>query len=343
MKAALLVSPSHIEISDLPMPVPGPGEVLIRVRSVGICGSDVHYFVDGRIGETVANQPLILGHEFAGEVAGVGPGVSGLTVGQRVAVDPAIPCGHCEMCLLGHPNLCLNIRFMSTPPDQGALTEYVVASAERCFLLPDSLSFAEGAMLEPLGVALHAMRLAKLFIGDSAGVVGCGPIGLLVLQLLHASGALSLVATDRLDYRLEYARRWGADLLVNVARENPSEAVHAFTRGRGLDVVFEAAGSAEAPEQAARLARNGARVLLIGIPPENSFTLTASLTRRKGLTLKAVRRMKHTYQRAIALTQAGRVDLKALITHRFPLSETEAAFSLVAGQRDGVIKALVEL
>lgn len=327
----------------MPVPEPGPGQVLVRVRSVGICGSDMHYYLSGRIGENVATEPLIMGHELAGEVAALGPHVQGLAQGQKVAVEPAISCGHCEMCLEGHPNLCLNIHFMSVPPDQGALAEYIVASSERCFPLPASLGYDEGAMLEPLGVAIHAMRLAKLLVGDTVAVVGCGPIGLLILQLAQAAGALSLVATDKLSYRLDYARRYGAARVINVCHEDPQAVVAALTGHRGVDIVLEAAGSAEAPEQAIRLARNGGKVLLVGIPTENQFTLTASVARRKGLTIKMVRRMKHTYPRAIALAAASKVDLSGIITHRFPLAQVNEAFALVASEGDGVVKAMIQI
>lgn len=343
MRAAFLIEPRTIEIRDVPIPEPGPGQVLVRVRAVGICASDVHYYLEGRIGDIVADEPLVLGHEFAGEVAALGDGVTGLAPGQKVAVEPAISCGHCEMCLEGHPNLCLHIRFMSTPPDQGALAEYVIATPERCFVLPDALSAVDGAVLEPLGVALHAMRLARMLVGDTVGIVGCGPIGLLTLQLAAASGALDIVATDRLDYRLDHARRYGAGLTANVCREGAHEAVARHTGGRGLDVVIETAGTTEAPEQAVRLARNGGKVLLVGIPAEDSFALTASTIRRKGLTVKAVRRMKHTYPRAIALALAGKVDLAGVVSHRFTLEQTGEAFDLVAEQAGGVIKAVVEM
>ena len=343
MKAVFLVRPRTIEIREVPAPEPEPGQVLVRVRSVGVCGSDMHYYLTGRIGETVATEPHIMGHEFAGEVAGLGAGVGGLSVGQKVAVEPAMPCGHCEMCLEGHPNLCRHIRFMSVPPDQGALAEYVVVAAERCFPLPDPLTTEDGAMLEPLGVALHAMRLAKMLVGDTVAIVGCGPIGLLTLQLVRASGALSILATDKLDYRLQYARRYGAAATVNVSRGDPAAEAVRLTGGRGFDLTIEAASDGSAPEQAIRLARNGGKVLLAGIPPENEFTLTASTARRKGLTIKMVRRMKHTYPRAIALAEAGKVDLRGLITHRFPLERVNEAFDLVAHMEDGVVKAMVEM
>ncbi|MHB0877509.1 MAG: NAD(P)-dependent alcohol dehydrogenase [Anaerolineae bacterium] len=343
MRAAFLVEPRRIEVRDVPRPKPGPGEVLVRVRACGICGSDVHYYLDGRIGDTVATEPLILGHEFAGEVAELGDGVTGLCIGQPVAVEPAISCGTCEMCLEGHPNLCHHIRFMSTPPDQGGLAEYIITAPHRCFPLPETLTAADGAMLEPLGVALHTVKLARLFVGDTAAVVGCGPIGLLTLQLAKASGAIAVVATDRVPYRLDFARRYGATLTVNVTDEDPAVAVSRYTGGRGVDRVFEAAGAAESPEQAVQLVRNGGTVMLIGIPTANVLSVTANTTRRKGLTLKAVRRMKHTYPRAIALTAAGMVDVRGLVTHRFPLEQANEAFDLVAHLGDGVIKAMIEL
>ena len=343
MKAAYIVAPRQMELRETAVPQPGPGQVLVRVRAVGICGSDVHYYLHGRIGESVITSAHIPGHEFAGEVAAVAPDVAGLQVGQAVAVEPAIACHRCEMCVQGHPNLCYHIRFMSVPPDHGALCEYVVVEAERCFPLPGSLSFEEGAMIEPLGVALHAIRLASMVVGDRVGIVGCGPIGLLVLQLAAASGALGILATDKVAARLERARRYGAERTVNVLDEDPEMAARAFTLGTGLDVVWEATGDPTGPEQAIRLARNGGKVLLIGIPEPDGFTLTASIARRKGLTIKMVRRMKHTYPRAIALAAAGKVDLRGLITHRFPLERAQEAFELVAAQAEGVIKALILL
>jgi L-iditol 2-dehydrogenase len=343
LKAAYLIHPKTIEIREVAVPQPGPGQVLVRVRAVGVCGSDVHYYLEGRIGDSIATEPHIMGHEFAGEIAALGAGVTGLRVGQLVAVEPAISCGHCELCREGHPNLCLHIRFMSVPPDQGALAEYVLVEPERCFPLPEGLTAEDGAMLEPLGVALHTMRLAKMLIGDTVAVVGCGPIGLLVLQLVRASGGLNLFATDKLDYRLEYARRYGARTVVNVDREDPVARLAEVTGGRGADLVIEASGSVEGPEQAVRLVRNGGKVLLIGIPAEDELTMTAGIVRRKGLTIKMVRRMKHTYPRAIALAQAGMVDLRSMVTHRFSLEDAGRAFDLVAEEGDGVVKAMVAI
>lgn len=343
MKAAYLVRPGTIELQNVPQPEPGPGQVLVKVRVVGICGSDIHYYEEGRIGDITMTDPLIMGHEFSGEVVGLGHGVTGLTVGQRVAVEPAIHCGHCDLCLEGHPNLCRHIRFMSTPPDQGALSEYVVVRPDQCFPMPDSFTFADGAMLEPLGVAMHTLRLAKVRLGDSVAVIGCGTIGLLTLQMAKASGATEIIATDLLDDRLELARRLGATQTINVSQADPAEVIGVRGGQGGVDVAFEAAGAFEAPAQAARLARNGGSVMLIGIPSDDRIEMPAGISRRKGLTVKLVRRMKHTYPRAMRVVQAGLADVRSLVTHRYGLDQVNDAFRLVAKTGDGVIKAMVEM
>ncbi|NLS78050.1 MAG: alcohol dehydrogenase catalytic domain-containing protein, partial [Chloroflexi bacterium] len=191
-------------------PVPGPGEVLLRIRAVGICGSDLHYYKEGGIGDAVVNEPLIIGHEFAAEVAELGPGVTGLFVGQPVAVEPAMPCHHCELCVEGNSNLCPSVRFAGSPGVQGAMREYMVHPAANCFPLLPGMTFADGAVLEPLGIGIHAVDLGKQKVGATVAVLGCGPIGLLTMQVARAAGASRIFATDLLDYRLEAAKKCGA-------------------------------------------------------------------------------------------------------------------------------------
>ncbi|MDP2958130.1 MAG: alcohol dehydrogenase catalytic domain-containing protein, partial [Longimicrobiales bacterium] len=195
----------------MPRPEVRPGEVLVRVQAVGVCGSDLHYYLDGRIGDTVAEQPLVLGHEFAGVIEEVGPGVTGLSVGQRVAVDPAIPCGQCEFCLKGNPNLCTLVRFCGTPPTDGALQELISWPAHLAYPLPGSIDAAQGALLETLGVGIHAVDLGKIRLADRVAVLGVGPIGLLIARLAKLSGAVEVFATDLRPTRLEMARAYGAD------------------------------------------------------------------------------------------------------------------------------------
>jgi len=343
MKAMRLYAPRDMRLDEVPRPDPGPGEVLVRVRAVGVCGSDVHYYVDGRIGGTVAPPAFVLGHECAGEIAALGPGVEGPPIGTRVAVDPAIPCGHCEICLEGNPNCCPDVRFISTPPLPGALCEWLVHPAHLCIPLPDALDFAAGAALEPLGVLVHAVGLAKIGPGDTVAVLGAGPIGLLGLQLALSSCARAVYLSEPIAARRELAAELGATAVCDPGAEDPVGWLLERTEGRGVDVAIEAAWCGEAVDQAVQMARHAGRVALIGIPRDDTITFSASTARRKGLTIRMCRRMKHVYPRAIGLVERGIVDLDSIITHRFPLERAAEAFDLVASLEDGVVKAMIEL
>jgi len=343
MKAIRLYAPRDMRLEDIPSPEPGPGEVLIRVRAVGICGSDVHYYVDGHIGDTRPSFPFVLGHEFAGEIAALGPGVEGLPVGTRVAVDPAIPCGHCEVCLEGNPNCCPDVRFPATPPVPGVLSEWYVHPAHLCTPLPDALDFSDGVMLEPLGIVIHALTLAKIRPGDTVAVLGAGPIGLLILQLALNSGTSAVYLTEPVAARRALAAELGATAVYDPGAGNPAEWLLEQTNGRGVDVAIEAAWGEEAVGQAVQMARHAGRVVLVGIPRRDSVTFSASVSRRKGLTILASRRAKHVYPRAIALVERGVVDVRTLVTHRFPLERAAEAFELVASLQDGVVKAIIEV
>ncbi len=314
MKALRLHGPADLRFSDEPAGGARPGERLLRVTAVGICGSDLHWFHEAGIGDARLERPLVLGHEF-----------TALTEeGKRVAVDPAIPCGRCEFCLEGNPNLCESLLFAGHGQQDGALREQM-AWPERClFTLPDSISDVEATLLEPLGVAIPAVDLAHLKVGMRVGVFGCGPIGLLILQLARLSGASEIIATDVLPHRVEAARELGAD-----------RACLAGEAHRDLDVVFEAAGENQAVEAAVAAARPGAKVMLVGIPSDDRTLFTASIARRKGITLKLVRRMKRTYPRAIRLVENRRVNTHSLVTHVFPFDQAARAFSL-ASRREGL-------
>ena len=344
MKAARLYGEHDMRIEELTVPIPADGELLIQVRAVGVCGSDVHYYEDGGIGVNKITEPHVLGHEFAGVVVALGPGVDGPPVGTRVAVEPAIHCGHCEFCHEGNPNLCRNIQFVSTPPLGGSLVEYIAHPAELVFPLPDDLGFLDGAMLEPLGVAIHTVNLAHVRPGDTVAVLGSGPIGLLTMEVALASGARVAYVTDLMPERLAFASKLGARDVFQADQGDPVAWIHELTDGRGVDVVFECAWAAETVGQAVEMAKAGGKVLIAGIPSSNDqIAYAASTARRKGLTIKMVRRMKHTYPRAIDLLQGGQLDVRSLVTHRFPLDEAVAAFDLVEHRGDGVIKALIEM
>ncbi len=330
MKAIRLHDIGDLRLHDEAVPVAQGDEVLVRVTSVGLCGSDLHWFGEGAIGDARLVQPLILGHEFAGIT----------DAGDRVAVDPAIPCGRCELCEQGHPNLCIAMRFMGHGVEDGALREYIAVPQRCLFPLPESLSDADGAMLEPLGVALHSLDLGHVKAGTSVGVFGCGSIGLLIVQLARAAGATTIIATDPLEHRLAAAREFGATVAIQANAGAEAAAVWTATGRRGVDVAFEVAGVSVAVETAIAAARPGARVVLVGIPGDDRTTFTASVARRKGLTIKLARRMKHTYPRAIRLVESGIINVRPLVTHRYALTEFAKAFA-TAQQREG-IKVVVE-
>jgi len=321
VKVARLHGVKDARIHDEDRPSAAPGSSLIRVTAVGLCGSDLHWFTDGGIGDAqLGGRPLVLGHEFAGVVEG------GPLDGRRVAVDPAIPCMTCEQCLEGNHNLCLRIGFAGHGDCDGGLREYVVWPDRRLHPIPDSVSDAGGAVLEPLGVALHAFDLGHVPVASSVAVVGCGPIGLLMIQVARASGARSVVAVDPLPHRRAAAAALGADVALA-----PAQAAEAGLAGQA-DVAFEAAGADDAVDTAMRLARPGARVVLAGIPDDDATTFSASLARRKGLTLVLVRRMKEMYPRAISLAERGLVDLDAMVSASYPLAETGAALAAAAAR-----------
>ena len=332
MKAALLHGVRDLRLGDIPTPERAPDEVLLKVRAVGVCGSDLHHYVEGAIGSTKASEPFVLGHEFAAEVVEGGA----LAPGTLVAVDPNEACHACEWCAAGHPNLCPNVRFAGVPPHQGGLAEYVTAKPEALITLPDGFDAATAALLEPLGVAIHALDLARLRPMESVAVVGVGPIGLLLLQVAHLCGAGELIAVDPVKYRRDLATDLGADAAVA-----SWEGVQDLTDGRGVDVALEATDSPLGPQHAAEAVRIGGRLVLVGIPEGDAFTLNASLVRRKGLTIKLSRRMGHVYPRAVQMVQQGRVKLKPLMTHRFGLEEADKAFDLQAAHHDGVIKSVI--
>lgn len=343
MKAARLYGPHKMQVDEVPIPEPGQGQALLQVLSVGVCGSGVHYYLDGGIGDDKIREPFVIGHEFSARVAAVGPGVDGPPVGTRVAVEPAIACGKCELCEEGHPNLCENILFCSTPPTPGALQEYIVHPAELCFPLPDEVDNDQGAMLEPLGIALHAVRLAKLRPGDTVAILGSGPIGLLTLQVARISGARAVWMTDLIPERLALAKELGATGTFKADEGDPVAWILDQTGGRGVDVAFESAWAEETVAQAAHVARKGGRLLMIGIPREDEALFPGHTVRRKGLTIKYVRRMKHTYPRAIAMVADGLIDVDRIVTHRYPLEKVGEAYDLVASRTDGVMKVVVEV
>ena len=343
MRAWRLHGVGDLRLEEVARPTPGADEVLLRVVNVGVCGSDVHYYERGRIGKQVVEEAIILGHEFSAWVAELGEGVTGLEPGQLVAVEAGIPCGACEQCQHGHPNLCPKTRFCGAPPVDGVFAEYTVMPAYNCFPQPEGMGPVEGAMLEPLGIAIHTVDLGHLKPGETVAVLGAGPIGLLTAAVARAAGASDVYMTEPLAYRRQFALDYVAAAALNPEDCDIEEEIMRLTGGRGVDVAFEAAGAPETPQQAAAVTRIGGKVIIAGIPAGDVMTFSPDTVRRKGLTIKMVRRSKHTYERAFRLVQTGQVDVKALATHLLPLERIDEAFQMVAGYQDGVLRAVIEV
>lgn len=326
MRALRLHGPNELRLHEEPEPSPAPGEVLVRVTAVGLCGSDRHWVLEGGIGDAQLEHPLVLGHEFAGVVA------SGPHEGQRVAVDPAVPCGVCEACASGLEHLCPAVRFAGHGPTDGALRTLLAWPAHLAHPVPETLSDVEAALAEPLGVALHAFDLGQVRPGAGAGVFGCGPLGLLLVQLLRMAGASPIVATDRLAHRVAAAQDLGA--------------THAFLAGEraleeGLEVAFEVAGDDGAVDDAAASLQPGGRLVLVGIPDDDRTSFCASVARRKGLTLLLTRRMRAAdLPRALRLAAERRVDLAPLVSGRHSLDEWPDAFASLRERRG--LKVVIE-
>jgi L-iditol 2-dehydrogenase len=342
MKALHLVATRRMEVVEVAAPpAVGPDDILVRVKAIGICGSDLHYYRGEPAGNAPLQYPFIMGHEFAGVVEAVGSHVSRLRPGERVAVDPAMPCMHCEFCLEGNPNVCPSVRFSGSPGVPGAMQDLVVQPAHTAFPIPDDMSFSQAAILEPLGVALHAVDLGKLQVADTVAVLGCGPIGLMIAQLAKLSGAQDVFVTDILDHRLALAARQGVSLAVNARRADAVKSIMQATRGRGVDVAFEVAGAVETAEQAAEVSKPGGTAVIVGICGEDRMDFRAGVTRRRGLTIKVSRRMKHVYNRTIPLAHRAMVDIDTFVTHSFPFEQGGDALRIAADYEDDAGKVVI--
>jgi L-iditol 2-dehydrogenase len=321
---SMLVARIHgvrdVRVSREPVPVPAADESLVRVEAVGICGSDIHWWTNAGIGDARVGSPLVLGHEAAGTV------VSGPLAGSRVAIEPGIACGACERCAEGNVNLCPFVRHAGHGVTDGALREYMAWPTKDLYVVPSRMTAVETALAEPLAVALHGLHLGRVGPGTTVAVLGCGPIGLLAIAAATAAGATVVVATDPLGHRLALAPGFGAQRTVLVTDGPARGTAWAATGGRGVDVAFEASGDPGAVEDAMAVVRAGGTVVLEGIPDDDRTSFTASVARRKGLTIRIARRIRGTFPRAIDLIASGAVDVHGLATATYALAEAEAAF-----------------
>ncbi len=342
MKAMRLTALGRMEMSDVPDPVlRDPGEVLIRLGAVGVCGSDVHYYETGRIGSQVVRYPFTVGHEAAGLVEEVGPGVTRVKPGDPIAIEPAVSCGGCDQCRAGRVNTCRALKFLGCPGQlEGCLCERIVMPEACCLPLPEGLTLEHGALSEPLSIGVYAVRKSVPMDGAAIGILGSGPIGLSVLLAARDAGAGRVYVTDKIESRLQAASSAGAawignphasDIVAEIAAREP----------RGLDVVFECCGQPDAVDQGLRLLKPGGMLSIIGIPREERLAFEVDLMRRREVTIYNVRRQAHCVQPALEGLASGALKADFMVTHRFAFEDTPAAFDLVARRDDGVIKAMI--
>ncbi|MGW2918297.1 NAD(P)-dependent alcohol dehydrogenase [Streptomyces angustmyceticus] len=332
MRAAVLHGPGRLSIEERPVPAPGPGEVLVRVEAVGTCGSDVHYYRHGRIGDFVVREPLVLGHEAAGTVVACGPGTDARRAGRRVSIEPGTPCGSCDECRPGRYNLCPDMRFLATPPVDGAFCQYLAVREDFAHEVPDTLTVEEAALLEPLSVAVWACRKARVAPGDRVLITGAGPIGLVAAQTARAFGAREVLVTDVVPHRLALARAAGATA-VDVSRTPLAEADYTPT------VLLECSGVPAVSSEAIRTVGRAGRVVLIGMGGSEA-SLPVSRVQNYELELTGTFRYAHTWPAAISLVESGRVRLDSLVSHGYGLAEAESALT-VATHDATAVKAVI--
>jgi L-iditol 2-dehydrogenase len=317
-------------------------DVLVRMKMVGVCGSDIHYYTTGKIGSQVVQYPFAVGHEGAGEVAATGSRVTRVKAGDRIAIDPAMPCHQCDQCLAGRPHTCRKLKFLGTPAQaEGCLAEYIVVPENSCFPIPDEMTWEQAAISEPLAIGVYALRLAQTDLtGKKIGILGFGPIGMSVLLPALHYGAGKVYVTDKIDRRLEIASQCGAAWTGNPLKEDVVAAVREQEKEL-LDLVFECCGQQEAIDQAIDLLKPGGKLMIIGIPEFDRWSFPVDKMRHKEIAVQNVRRQNDSLTETLSLMHNGDVDVSRMPTHRFPFAKTRDAFDLVAGYADGVMKAMI--
>ncbi len=343
MKVAVMEGIGKMGYTQRPIPAPKADEVLVKLEYVGICGSDMHYYETGAIGDYVVKPPFVLGHEPGGTVVEVGSHVTHLKVGDKVALEPGKTCGHCEFCRQGKYNLCPDVVFFATPPVDGVFQEYVAHEAALCFKLPENVSTLDGALIEPLAVGFHAANQGGAHAGQTAVVMGAGCIGLVSMMALKAEGVSRVYVVDVMAKRLEKALELGADGVINGKDEDAVEAVRKLTGGAGCDLVIETAGTEFTTRQAIHMTKKGASVVLVGYSKTGEMTLPMSLALDKELTFKTVFRYRHIYPMAIDAVAAGKVNLKGIVTDIFDFDDIQNAMDRSVADKANIVKAVVRI
>ena len=343
MKVAVMNGIGKMGYMEREIPQPKADEVLVRLEYVGICGSDMHYYETGRIGDYIVKPPFVLGHEPGGTVVETGADVVHLKPGDRVALEPGKTCGRCEFCRTGRYNLCLNVIFFATPPVDGVFQEYVAHEAALCFKLPDNVDTLEGALIEPLAVGFHAANQGGAHMGQTAVVFGSGCIGLVSMMALKAEGVSRVYMVDSMANRLEKAIELGASGTINFTERDPVEALRELTQGLGCDLIIETSGAEAAVNQSVRMARKGAAIVMVGYGKTGMINLPMSLAMDKELRFETVFRYRHIYPMAIEAVAAGKVNLKGIVSNCFDFDDIQTAMDQSISYKANIVKAVVKI
>jgi L-iditol 2-dehydrogenase len=343
MKAALMTEPGKISMVKRPIPQLKDNEVLVKIEHVGLCGSDIHYYEHGRIGDFVVEKPIILGHEVAGTIVEVGKDVETLKKGDLVALEPGITCGKCEFCKTGRYNLCPDVEFLATPPYDGAFVEYIAYPADMCFKLPEGMDTVEGALIEPLAVGFHAANQAGAQIGETAVVLGAGCIGLVTLMSLMARGVKEVYITDLIDIRLKKAEEIGAKKALNAREVDIVEEIMNLTDNQGVDIVIDTAGSKVTAQQTVELVKRGGRIVLVGMAANPVFEFDFGKLQAKEALLNTVFRYRNIYPAAIKAVGDKLIDVKQIVTDTFGFSQIQEAIEYNIKNKSDTVKVVIDM
>ncbi len=343
MRAMVLTGIREMEMQEFQMPeIKNDNEVLIKMKVVGICGSDVHYYSSGKIGNQIVEYPFPVGHEGAGEVVNVGKSVTRVKPGDRIAIEPAMPFGDCDQCKANRPHTCRKLRFLGCPGQaEGCLSEYIVMPETSCFRISETMSYTEAAISEPLAIGVYAVNQSIPMKDATIGILGFGPIGMSVILPAVTKGASKIFVTDLIDQRLEIAKSCGATWTGNAATEDIVSEIK-NKEPLLLDVIFECCGKQEAMDQAIELLKPGGKLMIIGIPEFDRWNFSVDKLRHKEICIQSVRRQNHSLEEALLSMDNGKLNVDKMATHRFSFEDTKAGFDLVSGYHDGVMKAMID-
>ena len=342
MKTAILEKVKKLTIKDLPIPEILENEVLVKIKEVGLCGSDIHYYNEGRIGDFIVKKPIILGHESSGIISGVGKNIKGFKIGDKVSIEPGVPCYKCDYCKTGKYHLCTNMAFMATPPFDGAFAEYIKYDPNFLFKISDNVSFTEAALAEPLSVGYNCTTRADVKAGDYVCILGCGPIGLACLEISKIMGASKIFITDINDYRLNIAKKHGAFRTINILREDLPKIINECTENLGVDSVIEASGNEASLINSLKIVKKGGKVVWVGMGKDNITVPYASII-SKDISIEGIFRYKNTYKLIIRLLESKKINLEGWVSHRFKFDEIQKAFDIANDHMVNKMKIIIEI